>query len=505
MPDRRYAIATPHAAATAAGVTAFEAGGNAVDAALAAACAIAVCYPHMNAVGGDVMALVHDGGAHAINGSGRAPAGIAAGPVPLRGVGSITVPGAARAWQTLAERWGSRPLSRALLGAAALAHEGVPVAPSLARTIAECRDVIAADAGLSAVFAPGGRLLAEGETLVQERLGATLERLAGRGAGDLYAGETAAMLVAGLRELGAPLSAADLEAHRTDVSPALHRTVGGERLLTMAPNSQGYVLPQIMAMVERIGLADAFAAGAPMLATVFALAADDRDRHLADPAAMPVPVEELLADAHIAGLADRALATARPPASWPRATGDTIALVTADADLQVSLIQSIYDGFGSGVLEPRTGILLHNRGACFSADPASPNAPAPGKRPLHTLMPLMAERDGHVRWVAGTMGGHAQPQIHAQLLLRRWAGADAQAAVAAPRFIVGDEEAGAGIAVEPGLDAAWRAFAEWGPAPVAIRPVSGLAGHSNAIAVGDDGAFDAGSDPRADGAAVTGG
>ena len=157
------------------------------------------------------------------------------------------------------------------------------------------------------------------------------------------------------------------------------------------------------------------------------------------------------------------------------------------------------------MLEPSTGILLHNRGACFSADPESPNAPAPGKRPLHTLMPLMVEREGRVRWVAGTMGGHAQPQIHAQLLLRRRAGADAQAAVAAPRFIVGDVGPSGAVAVEAGLDSAWQAFTDSGAPPVAIPPGSGLAGHSHAIAVADDGSFDAGSDPRADGAAATGG
>ena len=452
-----YAIATPHTAATAAGVAAFEAGGNAVDAALAAACAIAVVYPHMNAVGGDVMALVHDGAGHAVNGSGRAPAGIRPGPVPLRGVGAITVPGAVRAWETLAERWGSWPLSRALEGAAALARGGVAVAPSLARTIVDCRELIAADAGLSAVFAPGGRLLAEGETLMQERLGATLERLAERGADDLYGGETGAMLIAGLRALGAPLATADLEAHRTDVAPALRHRVLDEDYLTMGPNSQGYLLPQIMAVAERVRLSDPFGHGAPMLSAILALAAADRDAHLADPAAMRIGVADLLSDDHVTALADEAVGMVGVPTAWPRATGDTIALVAADGSgLAVSLIQSIFYGFGSGVLEPSTGSCCHNRGACFSADPGSPNAPAPGKRPLHTLMPLMVERAGRVRWVAGTMGGHAQPQIHAQLLLRRRAGADAQAAVAAPRFIVGDVEPGAAIAVEAGFDSAWK-------------------------------------------------
>jgi len=121
------------------------------------------------------------------------------------------------------------------------------------------------------------------------------------------------------------------------------------------------------------------------------------------------------------------------------AHGDTIAVVAADATgLSVSLIQSIFSGFGSGVLEPETGILLHNRGACFSSDPASPNALGPGKRPLHTLMPLIGTTDGRPTWVAGTMGGRAQAQIHAQMLLRREAGADVVTAVSAPRMIVGD-------------------------------------------------------------------
>jgi gamma-glutamyltranspeptidase len=505
MPER-YAIATPHTAATAAGVAAFEAGGNAVDAAIAAACAIAVVYPHMNAVGGDVMALVHDGAAHAVNGSGRAPAGLPPGPVPLRGVGAITVPGAVRAWETLAERFGSLPLSRALLGAAALAHAGVPVAPSLARTAADCADVIAADAGLAGIFAPGGRLLAEGDPLVQPQLGLTLERLAAHGAHDLYAGETGTLLAAGLGALGAPLVLADLEAHRTEVSPALRHRVGDEDILTMGPNSQGFVLAQIMAIAERLGIGDPFWREAPALAAAFAETARERDLHLADPAAMRITAAELLSDDHLAALARRVAAGGEDPPARPRATGDTIALVAADGSgLHVSLIQSIFYGFGSGILEPRTGILLHNRGACFSADPESPNAPAPGKRPLHTLMPLVVERAGRVRWVAGTMGGHAQPQIHAQLLLRRRAGADAQAAVSAPRFIVGDAEPGAAIALEVGLDAAWAAFAGSGAAPVAVPPGSGLTGHSHAIAVRADGSFDAGSDPRADGAAATSG
>jgi gamma-glutamyltranspeptidase/glutathione hydrolase len=304
------------------------------------------------------------------------------------------------------------------------------------------------------------------------------------------------------------MALSDLAAHRTEVAPALRRSVAGEELLTMGPNSQGFSLLQIMAMAEHLELRDPLGAGAPTLAAMFRESADDRDRHLADPAAMERPVESLLSVVHIAEMTARAATAAGLELNrsvGTRAKGDTIALVAADGSgLAVSLIQSIFYGFGSGVLEPSTGILLHNRGACFSADPASPNAPAPGKRPLHTLMPLIVERDGRVRWVAGTMGGHAQPQIHAQVLLRRRSGVGPQEAVSAPRFIVGDTEPGAAIAVEDGLTSAWNAFTGSGLMPVAIPPGTGLAGHAHAIAVSDDGSFAAGSDPRADGAAATG-
>ncbi|HEY3764872.1 MAG TPA: gamma-glutamyltransferase [Gaiellales bacterium] len=511
MPEpRRYAIATPHLAATEAGRTAFEAGGNAVDAALAAACVLTVVYPHMNAVGGDVMALVHDGRAHAVNGSGRAPAGLSAGAVargvPVRGVGSITVPGAVRAWQTLADRWGTRPLSRALLGAAAVAHEGVAVAPSLARSLADASELIAADAGMRAVFAPGGTALREGDRLVQEQLARTLERLAAVGPDDLYTGETGELLVSGLAALGCELTAADFAAHRTDVDEALRGRLGDEQILTMGPNSQGFSLIQIMAAVDRLALERPLGADARLLAAVFRESARDRDAHLADPAAMRTPVGELISDTHIAELAARAAASAGAGPARVRPAGDTIALVAADdSGLAVSLIQSIFFGFGSGVLEPRTGILCHNRGACFSPDPASPNALGAGKRPLHTLMPVVVERDGRAAWVAGTMGGRAQAQIHAQLLLHRRAGADPAAAVAAPRMIVGEAGLDDEVCIEADHAGARAAFPGTDPAPLVIPARSDAAGHAHAIAFRADGTFAAGSDPRADGGAVVGG
>jgi gamma-glutamyltranspeptidase/glutathione hydrolase len=218
---------------------------------------------------------------------------------------------------------------------------------------------------------------------------------------------------------------------------------------------------------------------------------------------MTVPVEALVAADHVDGLAERARAGAGRTAPVPAARGDTVAVVAVDERLAVSLIQSVFYAFGAGVLEPRTGIVCHNRGACFSPDPASPNAPGPGKRPLHTLMPLVVTSDDRPSWVAGTMGGHAQAQIHCQLLLRHLAGSDAHTAVASPRFVTGSLEAGGpDVLVEEDFSAALAAFAGCGERVVRLPPRSEAVGHAQAIAVAPDGALDAASDPRADGLAV---
>ena len=169
----------------------------------------------------------------------------------------------------------------------------------------------------------------------------------------------------------------------------------------------------------------------------------------------------------------------------------------------MSLIQSVWDTFGAGVLEPSTGIICHNRGACFSPDPASPNAFGPSKRPLHTLMPLMAAAGDRPSWVAGTMGGHAQAQIHAQLLLRHVSGSDAYTAVASPRFVTGSLDiGGTEVYVEEDFQAALTAFARSGERTVALPIHSEAVGHAQAIAVAADGTLDAASDPRSDGRAV---
>ena len=415
-----YAIACPHREAALAGEDAFRSGGTAVDAALAAAAVLAVVYPHMCAIGGDAMALVArpDGTVTALIGAGAAPASAdpdaLGGQMPWQGPHTVTVPGMVDAWGRIAELGSTLPWEELLAPAVALAREGTEVVPGLARA-------------LDAQPAMREHFTAD---LRQPALAATLERIADNGPRELYEGITAQRLA---EHAGNPLTSADLSRHATEGTVPRVARVDGLDVLTTPPPTQGYVLHEILA-----ALADG-----EEPADAFRRTAAERDRRLADVR-----------------------------------SGDTVAIVAADADGHaVSLIQSVFGAFGSGIVEPRTGILLHNRGAGFSLDPASPNRLQPGRRPAHTLMPVIARRDGRTEIVQGSMGGRAQPQINAQVLLRQLAGDSAQDAVAAPRIVVeGDVTATDGDAV----------------------------GHAQAIRVRPDGSFDAGSDPRADGIALTG-
>jgi gamma-glutamyltranspeptidase len=244
---------------------------------------------------------------------------------------------------------------------------------------------------------------------------------------------------------------------------------------------------------------------------VFRVASADRDRHLAEATAMATHVSTLLDDGHLAGLADEVRAGPAPAPGRRAATGDTIALVAIDArGHAVSLIQSLFDHFGAGILEPSTGIVAHDRGACFVLEPGHPNDLAPAKRPAHTLLPALAHgQDGRVSAVTGTKGAHAQPQIDAQSLLRSIAlGTGAAETIAAPRWLVGGMDPLGGA--EPWV------LAEADVPPVVVDALQGTGfrvdtvpehdeetGHAHLIRAGADG-FDAGSDPRADGSAAAG-
>src|SRR5579875_2902461 len=488
-------IATPHRLATAAGERAMNGGGSAVDGAITAAAVLAVVYPHMSALGGDLFALVREpgGAVTVINASGPAPARIdaprlrAAGRLPRSGVDAVTVPGMVAGWGALHALAGRRPWADCRRDAELLARDGAEVTARLAAAIEELRPC----GSLADVFAPGGAPLATGDLLRQPALADTLEAIRDGGARSLYEGPLAARFADGLRALGSTISADDLAAFTPVVEAPLRTAFGSMELLTAAPNSSGMLLAQALRALDHFGLDDPLGGDAARLATIFVAGMAQRARELGDPRYSVQDPERWLSDAAIEALAE-------PPAVGARTaspTGDTVAVVAVDADGRaISLNQSIYDSFGAQLLEPSTGIVLHNRGSAFSVARGHPNEIRPGKRPSHTLMPVAVEEKGHLRGVLATMGGPVHAQIHTQVLLRLLAGEHPARAVAAPRFAAFDGRVFAESDLDPALRESLR------PDQL-LEPHSEFLGHAQAVWRQSipDGVFEAGTDPRADG------
>lgn len=512
---RLGAIATPHHLATEAGAQAFRDGGNALDAALVAAATLTVVYPHQTSIGGDLVALVRspDGRVRCINATGPAPGGQNAGrlrrrygdDMPVRGVDAMSVPGAVAGWQALAEFGAVLPWAARLAPAIELAREGVPTARSLAAAVhTNHRDLIA-DPGCRAAFFPEGRALTGGAVLRQPALSESLAELAAHGPDALYAGRLGSRLVAGLAHLGAVLDDADLHNYGPEVVDPVQVRHHGHQVITSPPNTQGFVLLRALQSLDDAGYgAEALTVHAGDLARILQRANGVRDRLLIDPASAGMTpgavAEELMR-------ADYDLTEDRPGAATvTRAHGDTVGIVAYDSDGHaVSLIQSLFDAFGAAVAEPNTGIVMQNRASAFSLDPGSARLIAPGKRPPHTLMPVLVTRAGAVRWVSATMGGQAQPQIHLQVLLRALAGASPVEAVASPRWVVGQQNPGdRPDTLQVEVDAsptARQSLRDSGLQIVDLTPRHERVGHANLIEVG---AADVqvGSDPRSDGSAV---
>ncbi|WP_241989051.1 gamma-glutamyltransferase family protein [Leucobacter luti] len=498
------AISTSHHLATAAGAAALEAGGNAVDAALAAAATLCVVYPNNVALGGDLVALVRspDGEIRFLNATGAAPAAqsLAAlrethgDALPLRGIDTVTVPGGICGWNSLHEYGATRPWAAHFEAAIRHAEEGFPNSRSVAAALVDDRGSLERDPGARAVFYPGGEPIAEGAPLVQPALARTLRRIADGGSAEFYEGETAERWIAGLQALGSKITAQDAIDYQAYWAEPLEGEFAGHRVVTGPPNTSGFMLLRALNEVAA-GIEDPLGAGAGRLARAFRDANMVRASHLADPRFGGASGSELI------GMH----APEFPVSGAPKASGDTVGFAAiSDDGWAVSFINSVYWSFGAHILEPETGILFQNRGTSFSLDPASPNAFAPGKRPRHTLMPVLILRGDEVAWVPATMGGAAQPQIHAQLLLRSLAGATPHEATHAPRWMV-EEWLGSGtpaVMAEADVPAATlAAIAAAGFAITEVPPYTEDLGHSNLIRVAPDG-LAAASDPRSDGSAI---
>jgi gamma-glutamyltranspeptidase / glutathione hydrolase len=460
-------IATSHALATRAGARALESGGNAVDAALAAAAMLPLCEPPHNGIGGDALAMLWwDGALYGLNGSGRAPAVIDAPTVDDAGPRSVTVPGAVRAWSDLAERFGRFGLDAALAGAIDAARRGVV---ATARVAEHWR--LAARAPWPAPR-PGERYTLPG-------MADTLRAIADGGPAAVYEGRIAAAIAASCW-----LSTEDLAAHRSEWVEPLRRLYRGVEVCELPPNTQG------AAALTALGIAEGIdSAGLHEEIEAAKLALDWAGRAIGD---QPVELPDV----------DALRARIRPDAALDARIfrpGGTTFLCAVDGDRNaIALIQSVYESFGAGVVAGDTGIWLHSRGAGFTEEEGHPNQLAPGRRPFHTLIPGMLLRDGGLLGPFGVMGGSMQAQAHFQVVRRLVDdGLDPQAALDAARFrAVG----GRRVLLEPGLAGAVEDLRARGhEAEVADVPHAFGVGQ---MILADGDALVAGSDGRADGYAA---
>ena len=510
----RNVVATSQPLAAQAGLAMLQAGGNAVDAAIATAMALTVVEPTGCGLGSDGFAIVWDGGQlHGLNASGRAPAAwtpeyfARLGGMPEKGWNAVTVPGAVSAWVALHQRFGALPFVQLAQPAIGYARQGFAVSPVIARLWQLGADRLGDQPGFAECFLPGGRAPQAGELFRSEAHARTLEAIAQSAGEDFYRGDLARRMVEHAQAHGGALTLADLAAHRADWVGTVSQRFGDAVIHEIPPNGQGIAALMALGMLDAHGVG---AQGVDEVQTVHAsieamkLALADLHRYNADSDHMRVAPAELLAPDYLrarAALIDPTRA-GDPGHGAPR-PGGTVYLAAADAQgMMVSFIQSNYMGFGSGVVVPGTGISLQNRGHGFSLIPGHANEVGPGKRPSHTIIPAFAmHADGRPLMAFGVMGGPMQSQGHVQMALRvlRY-GQNPQAAADAPRWRV---TGGRGLAVEPHFDPAvverLRALGH----EVTVETGNGVFAFGGAQLVLRQGdCYIAGSDPRKDGCAV---
>lgn len=445
--------ATSHPYATLTAVNILQAGGNAMDAAIAACAVQCVVEPGSTGIGGDCFALyAPEGGGDVIayNGSGRTPSALTVdwfeerglAEVPRQSPSSVTIPGAIDAWTRLHADHGRLPFADILAPAIEYAEKGYAIAPRVHRDWVREEKLLAADSAATAIFLPNGRAPRIGEAHRQPQLGETFRRIAVEGRDGFYRGPVADDMVRHLRSLGGLHTLEDFAAAEGEYVTPVTTEFHGHTIHECPPNGQGIIALMILNILSHFD-ADADPQSADRLhleieATRLAYAA--RDCWLADPDKADVPIEEMLSDelaARLAGMIDlRQALTDLPPFEMPLHR-DTVYISVVDSDRNaVSFINSIFDSFGSGIVAPRSGVILHNRGQSFSLKRGHPNVIAPGKRPLHTIIPGMVTRNGRTEMSFGVMGGYYQAMGHAHLISKVLDyGMDLQDAIDLPRLV----------------------------------------------------------------------
>jgi gamma-glutamyltranspeptidase/glutathione hydrolase len=508
----RNVVATSQPLATQAGLAMLRAGGNAIDAALATAIALTVVEPCSNGIGSDLFAIVWDGSELAgLNASGRAPAAWTPerftryNAMPRAGWDTVTIPGAVSGWVALSQRYGKLPFADLFAPAIGYARDGYAVTPVVADKWAKAVPILGSVPGFAEHFLPRRRAPAIGEIFASAGLAASLGKIAATKGEAFYRGELTEAMIAHAKAHGGAHVLNDFATHRCDWVAPLGLDYRGYTVLEIPPNSQGIAALMALGMLEHFDLSS-HPVDSPEVQHLeleaMKLAFADVYRYVSDPRTMEVTPGKMLDRAYLtsrARLIDRERAQDFKHGTPPRA--GTVYLTAADAGgMMVSLIQSNYMGFGSGIVVPGTGISLQNRGTGFSLQPGHPNRIGPGKRPFHTIIPGFVMRDGQPYATLGVMGGPIQPQGHLQTLVRLLDyRQQPQAVLDAPRWKVNegvsiDLESSVPPSVRDGLSARGHVFASISDAYMDFG--------AGQIIVRTDEGYIAASDPRRDGQAA---
>jgi gamma-glutamyltranspeptidase/glutathione hydrolase len=517
----RGMVTAPHHLAAQAGLSVLSDGGNAIEAMIASAAAIAVVYPHMNGLGGDSFWLIGRPGSAPIGIQASGRSAVAAdrnwyrdrgcASIPGRGpLAALTVAGTVDGWekaQDLSRRQhgGRLPMSRLLQDAIRYAWEGVPVPQTLHDNTKKKRPELQDVPGFADVYLPNGAPLAIGSKLRQPRVADTLARLSQAGLSDFYRGDLARSIAADLEKVGSPIRLADLERHQATLVAPLSLNVAGHKVFNMPPPTQGLASLLILGLYARriANEADGIE-HLHRLVECTKAAFRVRNRYVTDPEYMERAAADFLTEESLAALDQTVSAERAAPWPDPPKQGDTVWLAATDrTGLSVSFIQSVYWEFGSGVILPETGVTWQNRGTSFSLDENEPNRLEPARLPFHTIQPAMAELSDGRLMSYGTMGGEGQPQTQAAIFSRyALHGQDLQFTVTAPRWLLGRTwgEENNNLKIESRFDAGTvEAMRGLGHDVQVVGAFEEFMGHAGAIVWHPDGLLEGASDPRSDG------
>ncbi len=509
-------VASSQPLATLAGVQMLLSGGNAIDAAVATAAVLGVVEPSSLGIGGDAFALFYsakDKALKALDASGRSPYGSSLEfcrksgfkAMPQRGIHSVTVPGAVHGWSTLLNAYGTKKLRDVLRSAIEYTEEGFPVAELAAESWHESESGLKADEGASINYLVNGRAPRAGEIFKNPRMAKTLRRIADEGPDVFYKGYIAENIVRCSEKKGGLFTRKDFADHRSDWVEPITANYRGYDIYELPPATHGFVTLEMLKILEGFDLKAMGAQSVDALHLMVEakkVAFADRDRYLADRDYMKVSVNDLLSPKRVEALRARIQKDRAADAikSVPLAA-DTEYLAAADNEGNlVSFIQSNFMGFGSGVVEPETGIILQNRGHLFSVDESHPNCIGPHKRCVHTLMPGMILEEGKPFAALGLKGGHVQPQVQVQIITNLIDfGMTVQEAIAAPRF---NHIEGVKLGLEPGISEASVQELKCRGHQIVSGASESFGGAHSIMIHPESGAFIGGSDPRKGGGGI---